>query len=324
MRKSIVLLKNEESILPLRVGKIAFIGPYIEEEDMDSAWAVIGRREDQVSIRQAAEDAAKGAEVIVLCLGEHRAQSGEAASRTDLSLPRVQLELLKHMAAQGKPVITVIFSGRPLVLKEVCELSDAVLMVWFPGTEGGHGIMDVLTGTYNPSAKLPMCVPYSVGQLPMSYDSYTTGRPRRNDMPGGYVSGYLDVPNEPMYPFGYGLSYTEFSLSEPEAEKETLTDGEALGVTAWLENVGTVAGTETVQLYIRDLVADRVRPVKQLKGFQQITLQPGERRRVRFEITEEMLRFHRADGSFSSQPGSFRVWIENSSRTRGGAVFELL
>ena len=371
VRKSVVLLKNEESILPLRARKIAFIGPYTEEEDMDSAWAVTGRREDQVSIRRAAEealteceltfakgctlldnrtagtryyyetpeaewqeenarrlraaeDAAKGAEVIVLCLGEHRAQSGEAASRADIRLPKVQLELLWHMAALGKPVVTVIFSGRPLLLKEVSELSDAVLMAWFPGTEGGHGIMDVLTGTYNPSAKLPMCVPYSVGQLPMSYDSYTTGRPRRNDTPGGYVSGYLDVPNEPMYPFGYGLSYTEFSLSEPEVEKETLTAGETLGVTAWLENVGTVAGTETVQLYIRDLVADRVRPVKQLKGFQQITLQPGERRRVHFEITEEMLRFHRADGSFSSQPGSFRVWIENSSRTREGAAFELL
>lgn len=369
--KSVVLLKNEESVLPLRAEKIAFIGPYIEEEDMDSAWAVTGRTEDQVSIRQAAEEAlkncrlnfargctlldnrttgaryyyevpetewkrenterlreaeeaAKDAEVIVLCLGEHRAQSGEAASRADICLPKVQLELLKHMAALGKPIVTVIFSGRPLLLREVRELSNAVLMAWFPGTEGGHGIVDVLTGRYNPSAKLPMSVPYSVGQLPMSYDSYTTGRPRRNDTPGDYVSGYLDVPNEPMYPFGYGLSYTEFSLSEPEVEKETLAAGETLGVTAWLENVGTVAGTETVQLYIRDLVADRVRPIKQLKGFQQITLQPGERCRVRFEIREELLRFHRADGSFSSEPGRFRVWIENSSRTREGVEFELL
>lgn len=371
VRESLVLLKNDNKVLPLRYEKIAFIGPYTDNADMDSSWAIMGRQEDQVSIKAAAEEmlshkklffaqgctmmdngaqggrycfempaeefaeenermmqeavrAAEEAQIAVLCLGEHCTQTGEAASRADITLPEIQKELLARIAATGTPIITVLFAGRPLDIREAVQASDAVLYVWLPGTEGGHGIMDVLTGAYNPSGKLPMSIPVSVGQLPISYDAYQTGRPKEGcKEPGAYRSGYLDMPNEPLYPFGYGLSYTSFAISEPVLNRNRMKKDEQIEVTVNVKNTGDTAGTEVLQLYIRDLTASRVRPVKQLKGFERVFLQPGEERQVEFVIEEEMLRFHRADGTFGSEPGSFRVWVENSSQVREGAGFVL-
>ena len=371
VRESAVLLKNENDVLPLQNKQIAFIGPYIDNADMDSSWAIMGRLEDQVSIKAAAEEmlpdkklffargctmldngtqggrycfempaeefakenerlmqeavrAAQEAEIAVLCLGEHCSQTGEAASRADITLPKIQQELLARIAATGTPIVTVLFAGRPLDIRDVVKKSDAVLYAWLPGTEGGHGIMDVLIGAYNPSGKLPMSIPVSAGQLPISYDAYRTGRPKEGcTEPGAYRSGYLDMPNEPLYPFGYGLSYTNFTVSEPELDKNDMKRDGQITAAVNVKNTGDTAGTEVLQLYICDLAASRVRPVKQLKGFERVFLQPGEERRVEFVIEEEMIRFHRADGTFGSEPGSFRVWVENSSQVREGAVFVL-
>ncbi|MBP5197579.1 MAG: glycoside hydrolase family 3 C-terminal domain-containing protein [Lachnospiraceae bacterium] len=374
VRKSMVLLKNEEvhneKALPLKNEKIAFIGPYVKNEDMDSSWAVNGDPRDQISIQDAAlerwsegevffargctlldnkttgakyfyeendeyfetknqsllEEAmetAKKADTVVLCLGEHRLQSGEASSRAQIKLPKIQLNLLNNIAWTGIKIITLIFSGRPLELEEVLKYSNAVFMVWMPGTEGGHGIMDVLVGDHNPSGKLPMSIPYNGGQLPISYDQYSTGRPRMGLQKGEYTTGYLDVPNEPLFSFGYGLSYTDFEISKPYISSVYMRQNESIKVSAKVKNTGDRQGTETLQLYIQDMTASRVRPLRQLKGFCQVELKPGEEKEVLFDITEEMLSFHRADGTYGSEAGLFKVWINNSSNVGEGVIFEL-
>lgn len=396
--ESIVLLKNEAAdgvqhettdeagkgygkILPLDLGcdrKLAFIGPYIEGQDMRSSWSISGDEKDNVTLKEAAEEAfcgedslesqtaektsavelrfaagctlldnhtivnlgqfdmaddewksvnekmlseavecARWADKVVLALGEHRFQSGEATSKTDITLPKIQMELLRRVAAVNKNVITVLFNGRPLDLREVSEYSKAIVEAWMPGTEGGHGIMDVLTGAYNPTGKLPMSFPYSVGQLPMSYNHYSCGRPKPAEGRGDYTSRYLDAPNEPLYPFGYGLSYTSFEIGNVSLNADKLSAADKLTASVNVKNTGRTFGTQLIQLYIRDVAASKVRPVKELKGFKRVELAPGEIKRVSFEISEEMLRFFRADGSFASEPGSFKVWIADSSRTEG-------
>ena len=264
-----------------------------------------------------AVECARWADKVVLALGEHRFQSGEATSKTDITLPKIQMELLRRVAAVNKNVITVLFNGRPLDLREVSEYSKAIVEAWMPGTEGGHGIMDVLTGAYNPTGKLPMSFPYSVGQLPMSYNHYSCGRPKPAEGRGDYTSRYLDAPNEPLYPFGYGLSYTSFEIGNVSLNADKLSAADKLTASVNVKNTGKTFGTQLIQLYIRDVAASKVRPVKELKGFKRVELAPGEIKRVSFEISEEMLRFFRADGSFASEPGSFKVWIADSSRTEG-------
>ena len=380
-------------ILPLDVArdrKLAFIGPYIEGQDMRSSWSISGDEKDNVTLKEAAKEAfcgeasleskvssksgaslesqtaektsavelrfaagctlldnhtivnlgqfdmaddewksvnekmlseavecARWADKVVLALGEHRFQSGEATSKTDITLPKIQMELLRRVAAVNKNVITVLFNGRPLDLREVSEYSKAIVEAWMPGTEGGHGIMDVLTGAYNPTGKLPMSFPYSVGQLPMSYTHYSCGRPKPAEGRGDYTSRYLDAPNEPLYPFGYGLSYTSFEIGNVSLNADKLSAADKLTASVNVKNTGRTFGTQLIQLYIRDVAASKVRPVKELKGFKRVELAPGEIKRVSFEISEEMLRFFRADGSFASEPGSFKVWIADSSRTEG-------
>lgn len=396
--ESIVLLKNEAAdgvqhettdeagkgygkILPLdpwRDRKLAFIGPYIEGQDMRSSWSISGDEKDNVTLKEAAKEAfcgeaslesqtaektsavelrfaagctlldnhtivnlgqfdmaddewksvnekmlseavecARWADKVVLALGEHRFQSGEATSKTDITLPKIQMELLRRVAAVNKNVITVLFNGRPLDLREVSEYSKAIVEAWMPGTEGGHGIMDVLTGAYNPTGKLPMSFPYSVGQLPMSYNHYSCGRPKPAEGRGDYTSRYLDAPNEPLYPFGYGLSYTSFEIGNVSLNADKLSAADKLTASVNVKNTGKTFGTQLIQLYIRDVAASKVRPVKELKAFKRVELAPDEIKRVSFEISEEMLRFFRADGSFASEPGSFKVWIADSSRTEG-------
>ena len=380
-------------ILPLDVArdrKLAFIGPYIEGQDIRSSWSISGDEKDNVTLKEAAKEAfcgeasleskvssksgaslesqtaektsavelrfaagctlldnhtivnlgqfdmaddewesvnekmlseavecARWADKVVLALGEHRFQSGEATSKTDITLPKIQMELLRRVAAVNKNVITVLFNGRPLDLREVSEYSKAIVEAWMPGTEGGHGIMDVLTGAYNPTGRLPMSFPYSVGQLPMSYNHYSCGRPKPAEGRGDYTSRYLDAPNEPLYPFGYGLSYTSFEIGNVSLNADKLSAADKLTASVDVKNTGRTFGTQLIQLYIRDVAASKVRPVKELKGFKRVELAPGEIKRVSFEISEEMLRFFRADGSFASEPGSFKVWIADSSRTEG-------
>ena len=371
---SCVLLKNDK-VLPIRPSqKVAFIGPYIDNYEICSSWAVTGHPEDSVTIRQAAKEllpdsdltfchgtsllphnhvfagfaepnraeefyadvfadpekaladavaAAKAADVVILCLGEHYLQTGEATSRTELSLPENQMELFCAVRAANPNVAVVLFNGRPLLLDELSRDAAAVLEAWFPGTEGGHAILDLLTGTKNPSGKLPMTFPRNMGQIPIYYNHFSTGRPLTGTDPQRFVSKYTDAPNTPLFPFGYGLSYTEFSYSDVSLSSDSLTSEDSITASVQLKNTGACTGTEVVQLYIQDVAASTVRPVRELKGFTRITLTPGETQTVSFRISEAELAFHRADGSYGTEPGAFRVWIGGSSATENGTGFTL-
>ena len=371
---SCVLLKNDK-VLPIRPSqKVAFIGPYIDNYEICSSWAVTGHPEDSVTIRQAAKEllpdsdltfchgtsllprnhvfagfaepnraeefyadvfadpekaladavaAAKAADVVILCLGEHYLQTGEATSRTELSLPENQMELFCAVRAANPNVAVVLFNGRPLLLDELSRDAAAILEAWFPGTEGGHAILDLLTGTKNPSGKLPMTFPRNMGQIPIYYNHFCTGRPLTGTDPQRFVSKYTDAPNTPLFPFGYGLSYTEFSYSDVSLSSDSLTSEDSITASVQLKNTGACTGTEVVQLYIQDVAASTVRPVRELKGFTRITLTPGETQTVSFRISEAELAFHRADGSYGTEPGAFRVWIGGSSATENGTGFTL-
>lgn len=221
-------------------------------------------------------------------------------------------------------VAVVLINGRPLDLREISQNAKAVLEVWRPGTEGGHAIIDVLTGKVNPSGKLPMSFPYSVGQVPVYYNGYSTGRPDVPGEKGRYRSNYLDIPNAPLYPFGYGLSYTKFLVSDVELSSSNMTAEEGIKAKVRVSNVGDRIGTETVQLYIQDRVGSVVRPVKELKGIKKVEIKPGESKEVIFKIDESMLRFLRKDGTVGSEPGEFRVWISNSSVNGSYKTFQLI
>ena len=277
--------------------------------------------ENQALLREA-EEAARWADTVVLCLGEHRLQSGEAASRVSLHLPEIQQKLLDRVLAWNPNTAVLVFSGRPLVLEKESR-AKALLACWLPGSEGGPGIVDVLTGKVCPGGKLPMSFPRQEGQLPMSYSSYSTGRPASLTPETDYASRYLDCGNDPLYPFGYGLSYTDFTLTPVCLSSREMGKGET--ITAWTEltNTGEVTGTEVVQLYLQDLAGSRVRPVKALKGFRKISLAPGETARVEFAITEEMLRFYTGENQWASEPGWFRVMLGTDSRVTEGPCFLL-
>lgn len=265
------------------------------------------------------------ADTVVLCLGEHRLLSGEAASRADIGIPAIQLELFRKIQKVNPRIITVVFGGRPLDLKEITEKSKAILEVWLPGTEGGHAILDVLTGAYNPSGKLPVSFPYSVGQIPVFYNQYATGRPKLGiEDRTFYKAKYLDIPNEPLFPFGYGLSYTEFEISEFKLSDDTIDENcSSLIASVLIKNIGNRVGKETLQLYLQDINASVVRPVKELKGISQVTLEPEEEKTVEFEITREMLCFHSKNGELTCELGYFHVWISNSSNVEYGDKFRL-
>ena len=367
--ESLVLLKNEKEALPLKGGKIAFIGPYADEKHLQSAWAISTDREDGVTVRQAAreafgqdaelrfapgclmladgtatslemftrpdaeqenvrllseaKEAAAWADTVVLCLGEHFMQTGESASRVDISLPEPQKRLLSALKPDCKRLATLVFCGRPLTLKEESDLSDALMICWLPGTEGGRGVVDVLTGREAPSGKLPMSFPRHVGQEPLHYDQYMTGRPRPKEGIGSFTSHYLDCPNDALYPFGYGLTYTDFRVSEIRLSGETLSKTDALTAAVTLTNTGKYAGTAVLQLYIRDLVGSRVRPIKELKGFRRVALRPGDEKEIVFTVTEPMLRFWTIDRRMESEPGDFQLWIGLDSSTENTAFFTM-
>lgn len=274
---------------------------------------------------QEAEALAAQVDKVVLTLGEPRDFTGESASRANLTLPQCQMELLRRVAAVNKNVIVVLFNGRPLDLREVSSLAGALLECWFPGTEGGPAVARTLYGASVPSGKLTMSMPYCVGQVPVYYNSMNTGRPLRGDYrTTRFCSQYSDIPNEPLYPFGFGLSYTKFTCSQVELSGDTLRKGDALEASVWVENVGRVSGKQTVQLYIWDLAGSVVRPLRELKGFEKILLAPGEGKKVTFQIREEQLRFFDCNMEYCSEPGRFQVFVGFDSTTDNSAEFTLL
>ncbi|MDR2813506.1 MAG: beta-glucosidase BglX [Prevotellaceae bacterium] len=265
---------------------------------------------------------AQHADVIVAVLGEPFGMSGEAASRTSIDLPESQKILLKALKTAGKPIALALMNGRPLTLQWEHDNLDAIIETWYAGTQAGEAIADILFGDANPSGKITMTFPRSVGQIPIYYSHKNTGRPFSDREK--YTSKYLDAGNEPLYPFGYGLSYTQFTYSGVQLSDSTLAEGGSITATVTLTNSGSRAGEEVAQLYIRDRVGSITRPVKELKGFRRVALQPGESRKISFVVTPELLKFYNADLRYTAEPGDFWLFIGGSSDTENKAAFSLL
>lgn len=275
-------------------------------------------------LRNEAVQIAKGADVIIAAVGESAEMSGEASSRTNIEIPETQKELVKALLKTGKPVVLVLFTGRPLALAWEEENVPAILNVWFGGSEAGDAIADVLFGNVNPSGKLTTTFPQNVGQLPLYYSHKNTGRPLGNDKWfQKFRSNYLDVSNDPVYPFGFGLSYTQFSYGEIKLSKTDILPTDSLNLTIEVTNTGSRDGAEVVQLYIRDLVGSITRPVKELKGFQKINFKAGEKKTVHFTIHVKDLSFYKSDLSFGYEPGKFQVFVGGNSRDVKQAEFTL-
>jgi beta-glucosidase len=344
-RKSIVLLKNENNTLPLSssVRSIALVGPLADEKSqMLGAWSGAGEGNRCISILEAMTERsakegfrlahargceiegnnksgfssalaiASGADVIIAVIGEHSNMSGEAAARADISLPGVQEDFLKELVATGKPVIVILMNGRPLTIPWIADHASAILEAWWLGTQAGYAITDVVFGDYNPSAKLTMTFPRHAGQLPIYYSHKNTGRPFDPD--SKWNTKYIDMPNSPLYPFGYGLSYTTFRYDSVIMDRTEFRLTETIPVSVKVTNTGSRQGEEIVQLYVRDLVGSVTRPVKELKGFQKISLAPGEEKIVTFRLTAHDLAFHTADMTFKAEPGEFWIMIGPDSQ----------
>lgn len=268
--------------------------------------------------------AAQQADVVVAAVGESRGMSHESSSRTDLNIPASQRELIKALKATGKPLVLVLMNGRPLSIVEEKEQADAILETWFAGTEGGNAIADVLFGDYNPSGKLPLTFPRSVGQIPTYYNHLSIGRPFTPGKPGNYTSQYFDDTTGPLYPFGYGLSYTDFSLSDMALSSTTLNKSGTLDATIKVKNTGRRDGETVVQLYVQDVTGSMIRPVKELKGFQKLMLKAGEEKVLRFTLSEDDLKFYNTQLQYAAEPGKFNVQIGLNSRDVKQQSFELL
>ncbi|MCR5272524.1 MAG: beta-glucosidase BglX [Lachnospiraceae bacterium] len=279
--------------------------------------------EEKEKLFAEAVELAKTVENVVLFLGEDTSQTGEAASRGFLDIPEVQSELLKRVHAVNKNIAVVLFTGRPLDLREVSKLSRSILVVWRPGTEGGHAIVDVLTGKRGPCGKLPMSFPYCVGQEPIHYDRLATGRFAEPGTKEKFKSRYIDMPTEPLYPFGFGLTYTDITMSEVKLDRNEMTKDGKITATVTLKNIGDVVGVETLQLYIKDVKASIARPMRQLKGFEKVELMPGNAREIGFEITADKLSFVDGDGNEVLEKGDFEVYVGFDSTTENKASFVL-
>ncbi|WP_200881516.1 glycoside hydrolase family 3 N-terminal domain-containing protein [Exiguobacterium sp. s5] len=342
--KSAVLLKND-GVLPLQKQRVALIGPFVDSNDVLGPWAGYGKREEAVTLRQAFDRAeipyvfaegstvekeidwteacriAEQSDIVILALGEASWMSGEAGSRTDIRLPKTQREGLKRLKALGKPVVTILFNGRPLDLRDVVEHSDAVLEAWYPGTEAGSALVNLLYGQVSPSGKLTMSFPYNVGQVPIRYDALRTGRPSDIEHADPrYTSKYLDAPNEPLFPFGYGMTYTTFSYNDFIVKDMT---GGIVEATVVIRNDGATTADEIVQWYIQDNIAKVSRPVKQLKGYEKVTLKAGESVTVTFTVEGDMLHYLQPNGSFDADPGTFTLFVGPNSRDVLAKSFEL-
>ncbi|MGR3894601.1 beta-glucosidase BglX [Pseudomonas sp. 1176_21] len=268
--------------------------------------------------------AARQSDVVVAVVGESRGMSHESSSRTTLEIPAVQRELIKALKATGKPLVLVLMNGRPLSLAWEREQADAILETWFSGTEGGNAIADVLLGDYNPSGKLAITFPRSVGQIPMYYNHLRIGRPFTPGKPGNYTSQYFEEPNGPLYPFGYGLSYSTFSVSAPSLSSTTLKQGQSLEVSVRVKNTGQRDGETVVQLYLQDVAASMSRPVKELKNFQKLMLKAGEERTLHFTVQPDDLKFYNSQLQWVAEPGEFNVQVGLDSETVQQQRFELL
>jgi beta-glucosidase len=349
--KSCVLLKNKGEALPISkdTKKIALIGPLGDARaEMLGCWASRGRPQDAVSLAngirgklaagskltitqgcnitnnmadiKGAVSAAKDADVVVLALGEPRDWTGESKSRTHLGLPGRQMELFNAVVATGKPVIVVLFNGRPLTIPEIETNAAAILEAWHGGVEAGNGVADVLFGDTDPSGRLTVSFPYDVGQIPIYYNHLNTGRPGI----GEYKGNYIDAPITPLYPFGYGLTYTKFEYGKVQVSPLKLSANGTLIATVSVKNVGDRAGTEVAQLYIRDIAATAgPRPVRELKGFQKIHLNPGESKDVTFSLSTHDLGYFDAAGHWLVEPGKFQLWISKDSASGKPVDFEL-
>lgn len=281
------------------------------------------RRSEEDMIKEALE-VAKKSDVIVAVMGEGSEFTGESSSVTDIQIPETQKNLLKALAKTGKPIALVLFTGRPLALNWEEKNIPAILNVWFPGSEAGNSIADVLFGAVNPSGKLSTTFPQNVGQVPIYYAHKNTGRPlAEGKWFEKFRSNYLDVSNDPLYPFGFGLSYTTFNYSDIKLSSNTLTKGKTITASVTLSNTGKYEGKEVVQLYIRDLVGSITRPVKELKGFQKVSLKPGESKEVTFTIAENDLKFYNSDLKFVAEPGDFKLFVGTNSRDVKEASFTL-
>ena len=345
--KSIVLLKNENQLLPLSptTKKVAIIGPFAKATvENHGFWSIAFPDDSQRIVTQfdgikaqldknsellyakgcnandndkslfaEAVETAKKADVVIMTLGEGHAMSGEAKSRSNIHFSGVQEDLLKEIAKTGKPIILMINAGRPLVFDWASENIPTIVYTWWLGTEAGNSIADVLFGKINPGGKLPMTFPRTEGQIPIYYNHYNTGRPAKNNTDRNYVSAYIDLDNDPAYPFGFGLSYTTFQYSDVNVSATQLKGNQTLTASVILTNSGNYDGEEVVQLYIRDLVGKVVRPVKELKGFQKIFLKKGESKTVSFNITPEDLKFYDDELNFDWESGEFDIMIGTNS-----------
>ncbi len=355
--KAAVLLKND-GLLPFtgKEKKIAVIGPFGDTGKINGAWSCYASEKDAVKISdgvrallknadvkcatgadgalnaeaneeeiQKAADLAARADVVILTLGEPEGDSGEGNSKQNLELPEAQYALLNAVLRANQNTAVLLFSGRPLAISRLAEKARAILLMWQPGTEGGNAAAELLFGKATPEGKLPMSFPYATGQCPIYYNHCNTGRPRVNDaVRTGYCSSYIDGPNAPLYPFGYGLSYTAFSYSSPAVSSAVMRRGEKVTVSVTVQNVGARAGTETVQLYLRDKAASVTRPIKELKGFKKVFLQAGEAQTVQFTITEDMLKFYNAESEYIAEAGEFEAYAGGNSDCTESVSFRLL
>ena len=368
--KTIVLLKNENNILPLNhKQKIALIGPYADNIAILGSWSMFSDKSKITTLKEAfeakigkenviytkgseileereinqilqsdggtmihteneeekltqylkeAKEAAKQADVIVLAIGEHYRQSGEACSRANIDISNIQKRLVNELAKLNKKIVAIMFNGRPIVLRDISEKVNGLLEAWFPGTEGANAIADIIFGYANPSAKLTMSFPQATGQCPIYYNHYNTGRPHESNV--RYVSRYQDIPTESYYPFGYGLSYSKFIYSCLNLSNKVLTKDSKIKVSVKIKNDSNRIGEEIVQL---DLVAKVVRPVKELKAFQKVIILPKQEKKVTFEISEDMLKFWDENLRYDSENGDFKVYIGTNSEDTLFDIFSL-
>ena len=362
-KKSIVLLKNDKlsdgkPLLPLskQTKKVALIGPLFKATTANHGFWSVAFPDDTARIISQYQGiknqldknseilyskgcnindtdtsgfgeaiaAAKSADVVILSLGEAADMSGEAKSRSSLQLPGVQEELMKEIYKTGKPIVLLLNTGRPLIFNWAADNIPAILYTWWLGTEAGNSIADVVFGDYNPAGKLPMSFPRTEGQIPIYYNHYSTGRPAKDENDKNYVSAYIDLQNSPRFPFGYGLSYTKFNISNLKlSANELAINGGKLAVTVNVENVGDYDGEEVVQLYVRDLFGCVVRPVKELKGFKKLFLKKGENQSVTFNITPSDLKFYNDEVKFINEAGDYELFVGNSSDANLKSKFKL-
>jgi beta-glucosidase len=341
-RKSIVLLKNENNLLPLKknINKLAVIGPLADApKDMLGCWYGIGDSKDVTTILNGIKKAvspgtkilyskgceinsnepenfdeavktARQADVVIMVIGEAGEMTGEAHSRAYLDIPGNQLDLLKAVNNTGKPIVVLLANGRPLSIKWINDNIPSIVETWFLGTEAGNAVADVVFGDYNPSGKLTVSFPYTVGQEPLYYNQLPTGRPMKGDKDDVWKSHYMDAPNDALFPFGFGLSYTKYEYTNLSLDKQNISMDDSIQISVEVKNTGNRDGEEVVQLYIHDLVASVSRPVKELKGFRKILLKAGEKKTVTFSLTNEDLKYYNKE----MNPGEFNIFVGGNSR----------